>query len=102
MFTVGGAEEVPGAGSFYDGLRDHSAILEARQIKIAQGVLPELGRLLGSRAEMIVLLVNGTVLTREIVVGGSFPREIFWVPSLGEQELSKEQAEDLAKQIVGD
>ena len=71
------------------------------QIMLSDYGWNQVQRLLVSRPDVIVLLVNGAVLTREVAVGGSFPREFFWVPSLGENELSKDQADALTKQILG-
>jgi hypothetical protein len=71
------------------------------QIKLSDYGWNQLQRLLAARPQHIVLLVNGTVLSREMLLGGSFPREFFWVRELGVDELTKEQAESLTKQILG-
>jgi hypothetical protein len=71
------------------------------QIKLSDSGWNQLQRLLSSRPTHVVFLVDGTVLSREMLVGGSFPREFFWVKQLGVDELTKEQAESLTKQILG-
>ena len=39
--AIGGAEEVTCSGTFDDGLRQHASILQAREVKVSQGIPQE-------------------------------------------------------------
>jgi hypothetical protein len=71
------------------------------RVKLSDYGWDQLQHLLASRPSRVVLYVDGTVLSREMLIGGSFTREFFWVKQLGVDELTKEQAESLIKQILG-
>jgi len=60
----------------------------------------QLQRLLSSRPTHLVFTVQGRMLTREMILGGSFPREFVWVKQVGIDELTKEQADDLVRKIM--
>jgi hypothetical protein len=71
------------------------------QIQLSDYGWNQIQRFEATWPEKIVLLVNGSVLSQEMRVRRSFPREFFWVRQLGVDELSKEQAEALSRQIMG-
>ena len=100
----------PGRGGevSFDLNRGTVASVEPQKVTFGYGLSVEfsdsgcsqLRKLTAGGPEYIVFMVNGNVLSREMLLGGSFPCEMVWVHSVGIDELTREQADSLTRQIL--
>lgn len=70
-------------------------------IKLSDYGLKKMRHLEAQRPRHIVFMVDGAVLSREMSLGVSTPREFKWVKQIGVDELTKEEADTLTQQIRG-